>query len=313
MTKPYLRLGFAGTPTLAATVLENLLEHNYQVELVYTRPDRQAGRGRKLQYSPVKNIALQHKLNVLQPESPDAIDPDNHLSQLDLLVVVAYGMLLPATILGRPQSGCINIHTSLLPRWRGAAPIQRAIEAGDNETGVSIMQMDEGLDTGPILAQMRCPIAKDETSGSLHEKLAVLGAKCLIETLDKIAAGRITSNPQDSSQATYANKITKAEARLDWTKPAEILERQVRAFNPAPVAYTEVNGLQIRIWEAQLINKPFNANPGYILACNKSGVDIATGKGILRLLKIQPAGKRIMTIQEFLNGRPDFFSNSAIT
>lgn len=314
MIKPYLRLGFAGTPALAATVLENLLEHNYQVELVYTQPDRQAGRGRKLQYSPVKNIALQYRINVLQPESPDAIDPDNHLSHLDLLVVVAYGMLLPSKILGRPQSGCINIHTSLLPRWRGAAPIQRAIEAGDNETGVSIMQMDEGLDTGPILAQMRCPIAKDETSGSLHEKLAVLGAKCLIETLDKIAAGRqITPTPQDSTQATYANKITKAEARLDWAKPGEILERQVRAFNPAPVAYTEINGLQFRIWEAQLINKPFNANSGSILACHKSGVDIATGKGILRLLKIQPAGKRIMTIQEFLNGRPDFFSNSAFT
>ena len=313
MTKSHLRLGFAGTPTLAATVLESLLNHNYQVEIVYTQPDRQAGRGRKLQYSPVKNIALHHKLNVMQPETPDAIDPDNHLSELDLLVVVAYGLLLPATILGRPRLGCINIHTSLLPRWRGAAPIQRAIEAGDRETGVSIMQMDDGLDTGPVLAQMRCPINDDETSGSLHEKLAVLGAKCLIETLEKIAAGQITPTSQDSTHATYANKISKAEARLDWTKPAILLERQVRAFNPAPVAYTEINNLQFRIWEALCINKSFNANPGAILACNKSGVDIATGDGIIRLLKIQPAGKRIMTIQEFLNGRPDFFSNLVFT
>jgi methionyl-tRNA formyltransferase len=308
VTKPNLRLGFAGTPTLAAVVLERLLKHGYPVESVYTRPDRQAGRGRKIQFSPVKNIALQHNLDLMQPDSPDAIDPDNSLSQLDLLIVVAYGMLLPATILHRPRLGCINIHTSLLPRWRGAAPVQRAIEAGDRETGVSIMQMDEGLDTGPVLAQMRCPIAADETSGSLHDKLALLGAECLLETLGKMATGNITPVSQNPALATYANKITKAEARLDWSRPAIVLERQVRAFNPAPVAFTEINGLPFRIWEARLINQPATAKPGTILACDKTGVDIATGDGILRLLKVQPAGKRIMTVQEFLIGRPGFFS-----
>ena len=313
MTKPHLRLGFAGTPAIAATVLESLLQKGYLPEIVYTQPDRAAGRGRKLHSSPVKNIALQHELTLMQPETPGVIDPDNHLSQLDLLVVVAYGMLLPAKILGLPRLGCINIHTSLLPRWRGAAPIQRAIEAGDKETGVSIMQMDEDLDTGPVLAQIRCLIANDETSGSLHEKLAVLGSKCLIETLERMSAGKIQPIPQDSTHATYANKITKAEARLDWSRKAVDLERQVRAFNPAPVANTEINGLHFRIWEVALINKSANTKPGTILTCDKTGVDIATGDGIIRLLKIQPAGKRIMTIQEFLNGRPDFFNNSVIT
>lgn len=312
MTKPNLRLGFAGTPTLAATILDSLLlQTSYPLEVVYTQPDRQAGRGRKINFSPVKQLALQHGLKVAQPEAPAAIDPDNTLSQLDLLIVAAYGMLLPAKMLNRPRQGCINIHTSLLPRWRGAAPVQRAIEAGDSETGVSIMQMDEGLDTGSILAQLHCPIASHETSGSLHEKLAVLGAKCLIEMLEKMAAGKVTPLPQDPALATYANKISKAEARLDWVKPAIELERQIRAFNPAPVAYTEINGLLLRVWEAQLVDRTANAKPGTILASDKTGVDIATGNGILRLSKIQPAGKRIMTIHEFLNGRPDFFSNPA--
>lgn len=308
MTKSNLRLGFAGTPALAATVLGSLLQQAKPPEIVYTQPDRQAGRGRKIQLGPVKNIALQHGLKVAQPETPDAIDPDNTLSQLDLLVVVAYGMLLPTKILSRPRLGCINIHTSLLPRWRGAAPIQRAIEAGDIETGVSIMQMDKGLDTGPVLAQMRCPIAKDETSGSLHEKLAFLGSRCLIETLEKMAAEKITPIPQNSTHATYANKITKTETRLDWSRKAMELERQIRAFNPAPVAYTEINGLQFKIWEARIVNQNANALPGTVLSADKTGIDMATGDGILKLLKIQPAGKRMMTIKEFLNGRPDFFT-----
>lgn len=308
MTKTHLRLGFAGTPDIAATVLASLLQQSYMPELVLTQPDRQSGRGRKIHTSPVKSIAMQHGLNVIQPMSQDEIDPDNSLSRLDLLIVVAYGMLLPAKILDQPRLGCINIHTSLLPRWRGAAPVQRAIEAGDNETGISIMQMDEGLDTGPVLAQKRCPIDDDETSGTLLEKLAVLGASCLIETLKNIETGKVRPVPQNSALATYASKISKAEARLDWSRKAVELERQVRAFNPAPVAYTDINELQIRIWEVQHVDRSTNAMPGTVLTVNKYGVDVATGDGILRLLKIQPPGKRIMTIQEFLNGRPDFFN-----
>ena len=312
MTKPNLRLGFAGTPALAATVLDSLAKHtSYVLNVVYTQPDRPAGRGRKINISPVKQFALQHGLAIEQPETPEAIDPKNALSQLDLFIVVAYGMLLPAKILNRPRQGCINIHTSLLPRWRGAAPIQRAIAAGDRETGVSIMQMDEGLDTGPILTQSHCPIAARETSGSLHEKLAFLGAKCLIQLLEKMATGKVTPVPQDPARATYADKISKAEARLDWGKPAVELERQIRALNPAPVAYTEINGLLLRVWEAQFVGQQATAKPGTVLASDKTGVDIATGDGILRLLKIQPAGKRIMTIREFLNGRSDFFCNPA--
>lgn len=312
MTKPDLRLGFAGTPVLAATILGSLLKHtSHLLDVVYTQPDRPAGRGRMVNFSPVKQLALQHGLTVEQPETAEAIDQDNTLSRLDLLVVVAYGMLLPAKILNRPNKGCINIHTSLLPRWRGAAPIQRAIEAGDSETGISIIQMDAGLDTGPILAQSSCPITAQETSGSLHEKLAVLGAQCLIEVLENIAIGTLTPHPQDPALATYANKISKAEARLDWQKPAIKLVRQIRAYNPAPVAYTEINGLLFRIWEAQFVDRTTNAKPGTVLNYDKTGVDIATGEGILRLLKLQPAGKRIMTIHEFLNGRPDFFSNSS--
>lgn len=312
MTKPNLRLGFAGTPAIAATVLDSLLKQTrYLLDVVYTQPDRPAGRGRKINISPVKQLALQHGLTVVQPEAPEAIDPDNTLSQLDLLIVVAYGMLLPANILNRPGKGCINIHTSLLPRWRGAAPIQRAIEAGDNETGVSIMQIDEGLDTGPILAQLHCPITTQETSGSLQEKLAILGAQCLIEILEKMVMGKVTSRPQDPALATYANKISKSDARLDWTQPAVKLERQIRAFNPAPVAYTEINGLLLRVWEAQLVDRTANAKPGTVLTSGKTGVDIATGNGILSLLKIQPPGKQVMTVHEFLTGRPDFFSKPA--
>lgn len=307
MTASELRLGYAGTPALAAAVLENLLQQGFSIDIILTQPDRQAGRGRKILHSPVKNIALQHNLPVLQPLASAEIDPD-YLETLDLLIVVAYGMLLPEKILNRPKLGCINLHTSLLPRWRGAAPIQRAIEAGDKETGVSIMQMDTGLDTGPVLARKRCVIAADETSGTLHDKLSNLGAQCLVETLNKIAAGVIIPEPQDGALATYARKITKEEARLDWSRPANTLERQVRAFNPSPVAFTEINGSILRIWESAVIDEPANGKkPGTIVACSKSGVDIATGNGLLRLLKVQSAGKRIMTIQEFLNGHPDFF------
>jgi len=304
-----LRLAFAGTPELAATVLRALLDAGrHSVECVYTQPDRPAGRGRKLKPSPVKELALERGLTLYQPETAAGMDPDYQLQELDLLVVVAYGMLLPADIIKRPRLGSINIHTSLLPRWRGAAPIQRAIEAGDRETGVSIMQMDAGLDTGPVLAQASCPIGPRDTSSDLQDRLASLGADCLAKTLDLMAAGAITPVPQDNRQASYAHKITKAEARLDWSRPAADLERTIRAFNPHPIAYGDLKGQVFRIWEAEAIGLSCMEDPGTILTCSRQGIDVCTGDGVLRLLQIQPAGKRTMTVAEFINGQPDFFN-----
>ena len=305
------RLGFAGTPALAAIVLEHLLQYpEFRICRVYTRPDRPAGRGRKLSMSPVKQLARQHGLSLAQPEKSADFDAGQDLSRLDILVVVAYGLILPAIVLQRPRSGCINVHTSLLPRWRGAAPIQRAIEAGDTETGVSIMQIQEGLDTGPILYQARCPITASDTSASLHDKLAVLGATALIETLHNIRQGKINPVAQDHHLATYASKISKREASLDWSRSAVELERKIRAFYPSPMAQAEFNQLTFRIQAARVLDLPVHAAPGNVISYSAEGVDVATGAGILRLIKIQPAGKRMMTVREFLNGRPDFFLQS---
>ena len=314
MNTPSLRLAFAGTPDLAAKILEQLLTHTrHRILMVYTQPDKPSGRGRHLALSPVKQLAQDHKLYIMQPPSPAEIDPGRELSKVDIFIVVAYGLILPASILRLPTHGCINVHTSLLPRWRGAAPIQRAILAGDSETGISIMQIDEGLDTGPLLAQRSCKITAQETSASLTEKLAELGAACLIETLGQVAAGTVTPRPQDPAQATYAGKITKEQARLDWNRPAVELERMIRAFNPAPVAYTELQGINLRVWEATVIEDAGVAVPGTIVTCHKSGIDVTTGKGILRLLRLQPAGKRIMTAGEFLSGRPEFAGQAGST
>jgi len=302
-----LRLAFAGTPAFAATVLRRLIEHSrHSVVLVFTQPDKPSGRGKKLAASPVKQLAQDHNLRVLQPLNPAGIDPDHELFTVDAFIVVAYGLKLPGALLHTPPLGCINIHASLLPRWRGAAPIQRAIQAGDKETGISIMQMDEGLDTGPVLAQVTCPIAEDETGASLEIKLAELGSECLLNTLDQLQAGAITPRIQEQRLATHAGKITKAEAGLDWARPAEELERMIRAFNPAPVAHTILNGLELRVWQSTVIRNEISAIPGTVVACSKAGIDVSTGKGVLRLLRVQPAGKRIMDIGEFLNGRPDF-------
>ena len=307
MNDTRLRLAFAGTPAFAATVLRHLVNHSrHDVVLVFTQADKPSGRGNKLTLSPVKQLALDYNLRVLQPLTPAGIDPDNELATVDVFIVAAYGLKLPGTVLRRPPLGCINIHASLLPRWRGAAPIQRAIQAGDRETGISIMQMDEGLDTGPILAQVQCPIAKDETGASLENKLAELGSKCLLKILDQLQTGAIAPSFQEQGLATYAGKITKAEARLDWTRPAEELERIIRAFIPAPVAHTILNDLELRVWQSTVIKTRTSANPGTVIACNRAGIDISTGKEVLRLLRVQPAGKRVMEIGEFLNGRPDF-------
>jgi methionyl-tRNA formyltransferase len=305
------RLGFAGTPALAAVVLEHLLHYpEFQVCRVYSQPDRPAGRGRKMTMSPVKQLAIQHGLPVLQPEKTADFDFEQTLSDLDVLVVVAYGLILPAAILQRPRLGCINVHTSLLPRWRGAAPIQRAIEAGDTQTGVSIMQIQEGLDTGPILHQVKCPLTTAETSATLHDKLAVLGSTALVETLKNLRQGTVQPVIQDPHLATYANKISKQEANLDWSRPAVELERKIRAFYPSPMAQTDFNQVTFRIQEARVLDHPAIGLPGKVMAYSNEGIDVSTGKGILRLLKIQPEGKRMMTVKEFLNGRPDFFSES---
>ena len=306
-----LQLAFAGTPVLAATVLKCLLETGrHPVKQVYTQPDRPAGRGRKPRASAIKELALEWNLPLIQPDRAESMDPDRQLENLDLLVVVAFGMILPADIISRPRLGSINIHTSLLPRWRGAAPIQRAIEAGDTETGVSIMQMDAGLDTGPILAQASCPITPRDNSGTLNDRLARLGADCLQNTLDKLEHGTIQAVAQDDQKATYAPKITKAEARLDWNRSAWELDRQIRAFNPHPVAYCELNGQTFRIWEAEPVAEKSSEAPGAIIAGDKSGINITTADGVLRLHRIQPAGKRPMTVAEFLNGQPGFYNRN---
>jgi methionyl-tRNA formyltransferase len=302
-----LHLVFAGTPQLAAKILGKLLIHpEYPVDLVLTRPDKPRGRGRKITPSPVKVMAQQHKIPVQHPRDPSEIDAVRWFEGIDTLIVVAYGMILPGDILQVPRFGCLNIHTSLLPRWRGAAPIQRAIQAGDSETGVTIMQMDAGLDTGPVLMQRKCNISTDETSDSLESKLVILGADCLIDTLDKLSGNNLTPVPQDKKLATYANKIRKQEAEIDWSLPAVDLERTIRAFNPSPVAHTELNGVKMRIWQATVLEGTSGRTPGEIIFCDKTSIDVATGDGILRLLRVQPAGKKQMTVAEFLNGRPDF-------
>ena len=309
MTHPKLRLAFAGTPKLARVVLESLISKNeYDIPVVFTQPDRPAGRGRKLLQSEVKQCAIQHKVPLLQPANSIEFQPDS-LKSCDLLLVVAYGILLSAEVINKPRLGCINIHTSLLPRWRGAAPIRRAIEAGDKESGITIMQMDTGLDTGPILVQAKCPIYDNDTGESLYDRLAELSANRIHPLLTQIANGEINPIHQDSSMATYANKISKEEAALDWNKSAIILERKVRAFNPAPVTYTKLNNLDMRIWEAKIKPCSEQLPPGTIIKDTKTSIDVVTSEGILSITKLQLPGKRIITAKDFLNGRPDFFSN----
>lgn len=305
MVTPSLKIIFAGTPEFAAVALEALVHSSHQVIAVYTQPDRPAGRGLKLTPSPVKAVSLNYQIPVHQPTSLK----DEYEQALlrgfnaDVMVVAAYGMLLPATILDIPRLGCINIHPSLLPRWRGAAPIQRAIFAGDTITGVTIMQMDPGLDTGPILSQCQYVIDPTETSQTLHDELAKLGAMVLIETLNLLATDSIKAQPQNNALATYANKISKEEALIDWMQPAVELEHEVRAFNPWPVAYTSWKGQNLRIWQAKAIAKDHEVEPRTLLHASRDGIDIATGKGVLRLLQVQLPGGKAMPIADFYNAR----------
>lgn len=298
-----LNIVFAGTPTFAATVLQALLDDGQRISAVYTQPDRPAGRGRKLSQSAVKQLALQHGLPVLQPSSLRDAEAQQDLRAFlpDLLIVVAYGLILPRAVLEIPRLGCLNVHASLLPRWRGAAPIQRAILAGDRETGVTLMQMDEGLDTGPMLARRACPVLPDDSAQTLHERLAALGGALLVESLPALAQGRLSATPQDDALASYAHKIEKREAQLDWRESAAQLERRVRAFNPWPVAYTSWRGETLRIWAAQALTQHAHAPPGSVLATSKQGIDVATGEGIVRLTRVQLPGGRPLRAEEFLS------------
>ncbi|RFS21609.1 methionyl-tRNA formyltransferase [Aeromonas dhakensis] len=304
-----LKLIFAGTPDFAARHLAALLSSDHEVVAVYTQPDKPAGRGQKLTASPVKELALAHDLPVYQPASLRKEEAQTELAALgaDLMVVVAYGLILPKVVLDTPRLGCINVHGSLLPRWRGAAPIQRSIWAGDAETGVTIMQMDVGLDTGAMIRKMSCPIAADETSASLYDKLAELGPQALVDTIDAMAAGNIAAEAQDDALANYAEKLSKEEARIDWSMEAVAIERCIRAFNPWPISWFEVADQTVKVWQAEVITQDHGQRAGTLLKADKQGINVATGKGVLRLLTLQPPGKKAMSVTDLLNSRRDWF------
>ncbi|MFM5379538.1 methionyl-tRNA formyltransferase [Aeromonas dhakensis] len=304
-----LKLIFAGTPDFAARHLAALLSSDHEVVAVYTQPDKPAGRGQKLTASPVKELALAHDLPVYQPASLRKEEAQAELAALgaDLMVVVAYGLILPKVVLDTPRLGCINVHGSLLPRWRGAAPIQRSIWAGDAETGVTIMQMDVGLDTGAMIRKVSCPIAADETSASLYDKLAELGPQALVDTINAMAAGNIAAEAQDDALANYAEKLSKEEARIDWSMDAAAIERCIRAFNPWPISWFEVADQTVKIWQAEVITQDHGQRAGTLLKADKQGIDVATGKGVLRLLTLQPPGKKAMSVTDLLNSRRDWF------
>ncbi|KFN50816.1 methionyl-tRNA formyltransferase [Arenimonas malthae CC-JY-1] len=301
-----LRIVFAGTPGFAVPCLRAAAERG-EVVGVYTQPDRPAGRGRQLAPSPVKVEALARGLPVFQPENFRSKEAREALRALqpDLMVVVAYGLILPQSVLDIPRFGCWNVHASLLPRWRGAAPIQRALEAGDKETGVCLMQMEKGLDTGPVLLSLATPITADDTGGSLHDRLAALGAEVLADGLKLLRAGmRPVPQPQPDEGVTYAHKLDKAEARLDWSRPAPELANRVRAFNPWPVAEAELAGERLRIHAARALDLAHGQPPGTVLAANRDGLDVACGEGALRLLQVQREGGRAMAVADYLNARP---------
>jgi len=303
-----LRLVFAGTPEFSVPCLEACRASGAEVVAVYTQPDRPAGRGRRLTPSPVKQAALATGLAVEQPESVKPAEVQQGLADYrpDLLVVVAYGLILPRKVLAIPRLGCWNVHASLLPRWRGAAPIQRAILAGDAESGVDLMRMEAGLDTGPVLLERRTPISRDDTGGSLHDRLSMLGADVLAEGLRRTLAGEtLAATPQPEDGVTYAHKLDKTEARLDFNRAAIELERQVRAFDPWPVAEGEIAGEALRIWAAHVLEGDHAAAPGSVLAAGRDGIDIACGQGALRITAVQRAGGKRIGTTDYLNARPE--------
>ena len=282
--------------------LEALLGSSHRVVAVYTQPDRPAGRGQQVAASAVKQCAVRHALPVEQPATlrePAAVERLQRWSA-DVMVVAAYGLLLPQSILQTPRLGCINIHASLLPRWRGAAPIQRAIAAGDAESGVTFMQMEAGLDTGPLLLARTVPIGARETAATLHDRLAVLGAEALLAALEEIAQGTATPRAQPAEGVTYATKLRKEEATIDWSRSAAEIDRQIRAFDPWPVAETRLHGQQLRVWQAIPIDSRASRNPGEVLATSAVGIDVSTGNGVLRLTRVQRAGRKALSAAEFL-------------
>ncbi len=303
-----LRIVFAGTPEFAAEHLKALLDSPHQIIAVYSQPDRPAGRGQKLTPSPVKQLALQHDIPVYQPQTLRDPAAQAELAALkpDLMVVVAYGLILPQVVLDIPRLGCINSHASLLPRWRGAAPIQRAVEAGDAESGVTVMQMEAGLDTGPMLLKVSTPIAAEDTGGSLHDRLASLGPQAVIQAIAGLAAGTLKSEIQDDSLATYAHKLNKDEARLDWSRPAIELERLVRAFNPWPICHSTLAGDALKVHAAELGEG--SGAVGTILAADKSGLTVACGEGSLRLTRLQLPGGKSLAFSDLYNSRREQFA-----
>ena len=305
-----LNIIFAGTPDFAARHLQALINSHHNVIAVYTQPDRPAGRGKKLTASPVKELALAHNIPVYQPGSLRKEPAQQELAALnaDIMVVVAYGLILPKVVLDTPRLGCINVHGSILPRWRGAAPIQRALWAGDKETGVTIMQMDIGLDTGDMLLKTYLPIEDDDTSASLYEKLAQQGPDALLQALEGLANGTLAAEKQDEALANYAEKLSKEEARLDWTKSATQLWQEVRAFNPWPVSYFEHQGNTIKVWQTQVSTTSSNAAPGTIITASKKGIEVATGDGVITLLSMQLPGKKPLSVADILNARGEWFT-----
>jgi methionyl-tRNA formyltransferase len=304
-----LRVVFAGTPEFAVPHLRACRRDNVEIVAVYTQPDRPAGRGRSLSASPVKQAAQALGVAIEQPENfrqPGAIDRLRRLAP-DLLIVVAYGLILPRKVLAIPSSlGCWNVHASLLPRWRGAAPIQRALLAGDTQTGVCLMQMEAGLDSGPVLLRRSIPMAADETGGTLHDKLAALGAALLAEGLERLTSGPpLAPQAQAAEGMTYAHKLEKAEARLDWNAPAEVIARKVRAFDPWPVAEAQLGGELLRIWKAAVVDEDVTLAPGSIVAAGRDGIDVACASGVLRLLEVQRAGGRRIRAADLANSLPD--------
>ena len=308
-----MRIVFAGTPGFAVTVLLGLLESRHDVVAVYTQPDRPAGRGRSLRASPVKRLAEAHGIPVLQPPSLRAKEVQAGLREHvpDVIAVAAYGLMFPAELLALPVGGCINVHASLLPRWRGAAPIQRAILAGDERTGVSIMLMDTGLDTGDVLASSATPIHASDTAGDLHERLAALGADLLVDTLDHLCEARAKARPQDASGTIHAARIQKHEARLDWRRNAVELDRLVRAMNPEPGAFTTLPGTRaegkrqrLKIWRARPVTGTDTKPPGCVMVMNRNEIQVAAGRGHIALLEVQREGGRRMSIEAYVNAHP---------
>ena len=303
-----LNIVFAGTPEFAARHLQALINSPHNIVAVYTQPDRPKGRGKKLSASPVKQLADKHQLLVLQPPSLKNDEAQQQLATLkpDLMIVVAYGLLLPQAVLDTPRYGCLNVHGSILPRWRGAAPIQRAIETGDARTGITIMQMDIGLDTGPMLLKIGCDISPEDTSSSLHDKLAELGPPALLETLQRLMQGSLRPEAQDDTLANYASKITKTEAEINWRLSAEQIQRKLRAFNPFPIAFTTLKGERLRLHSAKCSTLAVTAQPGTVLQADRDQFSIACGEGSLHVTQVQLPGKKVMSLAEFANGHSQY-------